>query len=74
MTLYDTISGMSKQVHITTPWPTPEELAKRFPISKASEKALQALVDEFKAKLSSREEVPVNFAEPEKRPKRASAA
>jgi hypothetical protein len=70
----DTISGMSKPVHITTPWPTPEELAKRFPISKASEKALQALVDEFRATLSNREEVSVNFVEPEKRRKRASAA
>jgi len=65
---------MRKPIHITTPWPTPEEMEKRFPISKASEKALQALVDEFKATLSNRDEASVNSAEPEKRRKRASAA
>jgi hypothetical protein len=65
---------MRKPVHITAPRPTPEEWAKYFPISEASEKALQALVDEFKATLSNRDEAPVNSAEPEKRRKRASAA
>jgi hypothetical protein len=65
---------MRKPIHITTPWPTPEEMEKRFPISKASENALQALVDEFKATLSNRDEASVNSAEPEKRRKRASAA
>ena len=65
---------MRKPIHITAPRPTPEEWAKHFPISKASEKALQALVDEFKAMHSNREDAPVNAAEPEKRRKRASAA
>jgi len=65
---------MRKPIHITAPWPTREEMEKRFPISKASEKALQALVDEFNAQLSHREEEPVNSIEPEKRRKRASAA
>jgi hypothetical protein len=37
-------------------------------------KELQALVDEFKARLSIREEAPVTSIEPEKRRKRASAA
>ena len=32
------------------------------------------LVDEFKATISNREEVPMNSNEPEKRRKRASAA
>jgi hypothetical protein len=65
---------MRKPIHITAPPPTLEELAKRFPISKASEKAIQALVDEFKAMHFKREDEPVSSAEPEKRRKRASAA
>jgi len=65
---------MRKPIRITAPLSTLEEIEKRFPVSKASEKALRALVDEFKATLSKREEVPVNSIEPEKRPKRASAA
>jgi len=65
---------MRKPIHITTPWSTLEEIEKRFPVSKASEKAIKALVDEFKAQLSHREEEPVNSIEPEKRRKRASAA
>ena len=60
--------------HITTPWPTQEEMEKLYPISKVRKRALQALVDEFKAKLSNREEAPVTSIEPEKRRKRASAA
>ena len=35
---------MRKPIHITGPCPTPEDLAKRFPVSKASEKAIQAIV------------------------------
>jgi hypothetical protein len=66
--------AMRKPIHITAPRPTPEEWAKHFPISKASEKALQALVEEFKAGLSHQKELPVNSIEPEKRRKRASAA
>jgi hypothetical protein len=65
---------MPKSVHITAPRPTLEEWAKYFPISKASEKALLVLVDDFKAQLSRREEVPVSSNEPGKRRKRASAA
>jgi hypothetical protein len=74
MTLYDTISGMSKQVHITTPWPTLEETEKRFPIPESRRKEFQALLDEFKTKLSNREEAPMTSIEPEERRKRASAA
>ena len=65
---------MRKPIHITTPRSTLEEIEKRFPVSKASEKALRALVEEFKAAHSNREETPVNSIEPEKRRKRASAA
>ena len=60
--------------HITTPWPTQEEIEKRFPIPKARRKEFQALVDEFKALLSHREDAPTTSIEPEKRSKRASAA
>ena len=60
--------------HITAPWPTQEEMEKLFPIPKARRKEFQALVDEFKAQLSSQEEAPVTSIEPEKRRKRATAA
>ena len=65
---------MRKPIHITAPWSTEEEIKKQFPISEASEKALQALVEEFKAQLSRQEEPSVSSTEPEKRRKRASAA
>lgn len=65
---------MPKSVHITAPWPTQEEMERSLGISKARKRALQALVDEFKAKLSIQEEAPLNSIEPEKRRKRASAA
>jgi hypothetical protein len=65
---------MRKPIHLAAPRPTPEEWAKHFPISKASEKALQALVDEFTAMHSNREDETVSSIEPEKRRKRASAA
>jgi hypothetical protein len=65
---------MPKSVHITTPRPTLEEWAKHFPISKKSEKALESLVNEFKAMHRTREDEPVSSIEPEKRRKSASAA
>ncbi len=65
---------MPKSVHITAPGPTHEEMVKRFPITKASEKALRILVNEFKDQLSRQEEAPVTSIRPEKRRKRASAA
>ncbi len=49
---------MPKSVHITAPWPTQEEMERSLGISKARKRALQALVDEFKAKLSIQEEAP----------------
>jgi hypothetical protein len=65
---------MRKRIHITAPWPTPEEVKKRYPVSKASEKAIQILVEEFKAQLSRQTEASQNSIEPENRRKRASAA
>jgi hypothetical protein len=65
---------MPEPIHITAPRPTLEEWEKHFPISKARKRALQALVDEFKAMHSNRENEPVSSIEPEKRRKRASAA
>jgi hypothetical protein len=65
---------MPKSVHITTPWPTQEEMEKSLGISKARKRALKPLLDELKAKLSHREDVPVTSIEPETRRKRASAA
>ena len=65
---------MPKSVQIAAPRTTHEERVKQLHIPKAHEKELQALVDEFKAMLSDREETLVNSIEPEKRRKRASAA
>lgn len=65
---------MPKSVHITAPRPTHEQMVRYLRIPKARMKELQALVDEFKARLSIREEAPVTSIEPEKRRKRASAA
>jgi hypothetical protein len=65
---------MRKPIHITAPWSTPEEVKKRYPVSKASEKAIQLLVEEFKAQLSRQNESASTSIEPEKRRKRASAA
>ena len=65
---------MPKSVRITAPRPTLEELEKHFRISKSRKKALQVLVDEFKASFSNQAEAPVTSIEPEKRRKRASAA
>jgi hypothetical protein len=49
-------------------------MEKSLGISKARKRALQAIVDELKAKLSNREEATVTSIEPEKRRKRATAA
>lgn len=38
---------MPKSVHITTPWPTSEEVAKRSRISKRRQKELEAIVQGF---------------------------
>jgi hypothetical protein len=65
---------MRKPIHITAPWSTEEEIKKQFPISKASEKALKALVEEFRAQLSREEEARTRSKAPEKKRKRASAA
>jgi hypothetical protein len=72
--LYDGGVDMPQSVHITAPWPTQEEMEKHYPISRTRKKALQVLVDEFKAQLSHLEVAPVTSIEPEKRRKRASAA
>jgi len=65
---------MPKPIHITALPPTPEEIARLFPISKASEKALLALVEEFKASHPHREDAPASSIRPEKRRKRASVS
>ena len=38
---------MPKSVRITTPWPTPEEVAKRFRISKRRQKEIKAMAEEI---------------------------
>ena len=60
--------------HITAPWPTQEEMEKSLGISKARKRALQPLVDEFKAQLTRLEKSQETSIKREKRRKRASAA
>jgi uncharacterized protein YktA (UPF0223 family) len=38
---------MPKSVRITTPWPTPDEEAKRLGISKRRQKEIKALAEEI---------------------------
>jgi hypothetical protein len=65
---------MRKPIHIAAPRTTLEERARQLRISKARQKELQALVDEFKARLCNRERAPASSREPEKRRKSASTA
>jgi hypothetical protein len=65
---------MRKPIHITAPWPTQEEIDRRFPVPKARRKELQALIDEFKAMLDNGENAPEISLDPGKRRKRAPAA
>jgi hypothetical protein len=59
---------------ITAPWPTQEEMEKSLGISKARKRALQPIVDKFKAQLSLIDEAASISMKPEKGRKRASAA
>jgi len=65
---------MHEPIRIAAPRPTLEERAKQLGVPKARQKELQALVDQFKAAFSNREEVPVSSIELEKSRKSASAA
>lgn len=46
---------MPKSVRITTPWPTSEEVAKRFGISKRRQKELDAMAEEYFRRLQAEE-------------------
>jgi hypothetical protein len=65
---------MPKSVHITTPWPSQEEMVKHLRISKARKRELSRIVEKGRAQLSNQKEPHVNSVEPGKRRKRASAA
>ena len=71
------VVAMPKSVHITAPWPTPEEMEKSLGISKASSESdtrrwpRSLRLNSFPA---GRESPTSTVAEPEKRRKRASAA
>ncbi|HUY94339.1 MAG TPA: hypothetical protein VMU71_03540 [Terracidiphilus sp.] len=65
---------MPKSVHITTPWPTSEEVAKRFRIPKRRQKELDAMAREYVKQLQAEEKARgTNLKENEKQ-KDASAA
>jgi hypothetical protein len=66
---------MPKRIHITTPWPTSEEVAKRLRISKRRQKELNALAEEFVRKLQQAQETSGGkTVEKGKKRKNASAA
>ncbi len=66
---------MPKSVHITTPWPTSEEVAKRFPIPKRRQRELEAMAQEFVRELNSQEKrARGRVVEKEEKRKDASAA
>jgi hypothetical protein len=66
---------MPKQVHITTPWPTSEEEARRLRIPKRRQKELNALADELVRQLQEEKTAPAGKAlNHGKKRKNASAA
>lgn len=66
---------MPKRIHITTPRPTPDEVAEIFHIPKRRQKELQALAEEFVKNLrESRRNSGDQTAEKRKKRKNASAA
>lgn len=66
---------MPKRIHITTPWPDPEEEARRLHISKRRQKELNALAEEFVRNLQQAQETSNGKSvEKGKKRKNASAA
>jgi len=66
---------MPKSVQIKTPWPDPDEEARRLRIPKRRQKELRALAEEFVRKLQEAQEVSEGKpAEKGKKRKNASAA
>jgi|HubBroStandDraft_5_1064220.scaffolds.fasta_scaffold486220_2 hypothetical protein len=66
---------MPKQVHITTPWPTSAEEARRLRIPKRRQKELNALADELVRQLRKEKEASADKAVNQgKKRKNASAA
>lgn len=66
---------MPKRIHITTPWPDPEEEARRLRIPKRRQKELRALAEEFVRNLRKAQKTSDgNSAEEGKKRKNASAA
>jgi hypothetical protein len=66
---------MPKQVHITTPWPTSEEVAKRLHISKRRQKELNVLAEKLVRQMKEENEASAGKAAGKgKKRKNASAA
>jgi hypothetical protein len=66
---------MPKSVHITTPYPTFEEVARRLRIPKRRQKEIRAMADEFIKQLDEDEKSPASkITEREEKRKDASAA
>lgn len=66
---------MPKSVRITTPWPTPEEVAQRFRISKRRQKKIKAMAEEIFEQMQKVDGASNGkVVEPGKKRKNASAA
>jgi hypothetical protein len=66
---------MRKPIHITTPWPTPEEVARRFRISNRRQKELNAMAEEIFRQLQKENGASAGKAvDQRKKRKNASAA
>lgn len=66
---------MPRPVHITTPWPTPEEEAKRLRIPVARQKELRAMAEKyFKQLEADKNGVKGTVIRRSEKPQHASAA
>lgn len=66
---------MPKSVHITTPWPTSEQVARRFRIPRRRQKEINAMAEEiFKQLRGEKETIAHEAAGQGKKRKNAAAA
>lgn len=65
---------MPKAAHISTPWPTSEEVAKTFRIPRKRQRELRAMAEEYVKQLRADENAKPRTTDEEVNRKNASAA
>jgi hypothetical protein len=65
---------MPKSIPITTPWPTSEEVGKRFRVPKRRQKELRAIAEEYVEKLKTELDAEGRAVAQEEKRKDVSAA